>query len=109
MPLGVNFTLAASAPPEPSPLMIPGQREPGPLTRFAPAPGIARMVVDGTLDAPGRADRRREGGGGPGERRAPGISRWTRLVTSLRGSRVRESRLRRAPATEAVALSPPTV
>jgi hypothetical protein len=51
---------------------IPGEREPGSLTSFAPtAEGRLRIIAGGpsTLDAATAADRRREGGGAPSQRR----------------------------------------
>ena len=49
--------------------IVPGQREPGSLTRFAVSPPAVYGVVDDTLDDATVADRRREGGGAPSERR----------------------------------------
>lgn len=47
---------------------VPGDREPGMLTRFAPLPLDPPEGVS-TMDAATVADRQREGGGAPGERR----------------------------------------
>lgn len=43
--------------------MIPGQWEPGSLTRFAPRPEVRQPMVDVTINAATIADRQREGGG----------------------------------------------
>jgi len=43
--------------------MIPGQWEPGSLTRFAVRPEVRPSMVDVTIDAATIADRQREGGG----------------------------------------------
>ena len=53
---------------------IPGEREPGSLTTFGPiATTRMRIIPDGSssLDAATIAERQREGGGAPNQRRAP--------------------------------------
>jgi hypothetical protein len=52
--------------------MIPGEREPGLLTRFAVSPDIPCSMVDVTIDAATIADRQREGGGAARKRRQAG-------------------------------------
>jgi hypothetical protein len=59
--------------------IVPGQREPGPLTRFdAPATSMRAVAIGpSTMDAATIAERQREGGGAPSERRPVGHrSRW---------------------------------
>jgi hypothetical protein len=54
--------------------IVPGARESGKLTRFGvPAAGM-RIIPDGPsmMDAATIAERQREGGGAPSERRPPG-------------------------------------
>ena len=52
-------------------MMIPGAREPGMLTTFAaPADAPANPGGRSTMDAGTSAERRREGGGAPRQRRA---------------------------------------
>jgi hypothetical protein len=65
-------------------LMVPGQRESGRLTRFGADP----LTIDGvsTMDAATIADRQREGGGAPSERRPAGPSRW-QMVKDLFGGK----------------------
>lgn len=63
--------------------IVPGDREPGRLTRFRPAPS-AEAVQDRSslMDAGTTAERRREGGGSPRARRATHHrSLWTRLTS----------------------------
>ena len=66
---------------------IPGEREPGRLSRFGRAPAISLGVPErpGMMDAGTVAERQREGGGAPNERRAPREpSRWNGLVEFLK-------------------------
>jgi hypothetical protein len=54
-----------------APAMIPGERQPGALTR-SPAPGAINTVgpaQPSTMDAAVTAERQREGGGAPRQRR----------------------------------------
>jgi hypothetical protein len=98
------------APREPLSTMIPGQRESGSLTRFANTPVMVEPMVDRTMDGAGRADRQREGGGAPGERRpARRPPRWTSLRERVASWRDRSRVLDAAPAAEAVALHPPVL
>jgi hypothetical protein len=57
--------------------MIPGERLPGALTRSAAQTAMAAHMPaqPGTMDAAVTAERQREGGGAPGQRR-PGGRRW---------------------------------
>jgi hypothetical protein len=56
--------------------IVPGQREAGRLTRFAMA--VADIAIEGpsSMDAATIADRQREGGGAPSERRPAVQARW---------------------------------
>jgi hypothetical protein len=64
--------------------VTPGLREPGRLTRFAPSVLAMHTTVDGTMDAATIADRQREGGGSPAERRPARASWWSSLVAGIR-------------------------
>ena len=64
-------------------LMIPGQRDPGTLTRFAAERLAVQTMADVTVDAALRADRQREGGGAASERRAVGRSLWRGFVDAV--------------------------
>jgi hypothetical protein len=75
---------------------IPGAREPGMLTTFrALAPSV--VIPDGpsTMDAATTAERRREGGGAPGQRRpdrdrsaSQGLEQWLQqFATAARAVR----------------------
>jgi hypothetical protein len=66
---------------------IPGEREPGRLTRFGRAAASGPTVPEGptTMDAVTVAERQREGGGAPSERRPAGArSRWNGVVEFLK-------------------------
>jgi len=66
---------------------IPGEREPGMLSRFGRAAANSPSIPEGpgTMDAVTVAERQREGGGAPNERRAPREpSRWNGLVEFLK-------------------------
>jgi hypothetical protein len=65
-------------------LMIAGEREVGSLARFAATPEMAHSMVDPTLDAATIADRQREGGGAPRERRPARVRRWRTLLQRVR-------------------------
>lgn len=65
--------------------MVPGQREPGALTRFAPGPVVVAPLHDVTLDTSLRADRQREGGGAASERRPAVRSRWRAVLDAMMG------------------------
>jgi len=52
------------------PRMIPGEREAGGLTRFAPVYPVLPGTPDATVDDALKADRQREGGGGVSPRRS---------------------------------------
>ena len=56
--------------------IVPGQREAGRLTRFAVAVGDMPIEGPSTMDAATIADRQREGGGAPSERRPAVPARW---------------------------------
>lgn len=60
--------------------IVPGQREAGRLTRFGIAVGDM-PTIDGpsTMDAATTADRQREGGGAPSERRSGAMGGLARL------------------------------
>jgi hypothetical protein len=74
-------------------LMIPGERESGPLTRFAVSPEVVHSMVDVTMDAATIADRRREGGGAARERRPARVPPWTVLMQRVAAMwRLREHR-----------------
>lgn len=102
MPVTPNSQIDAHVFPE---TMIPGQREPGSLTRFAVTPNVVQTMVDVTMDAAGRADRQREGGGAPSERRPAHASRWAALLERIGVRRGRQSPLT-APVTDGVAVHP---
>ena len=65
---------------------IPGEREPGPQTRLGgPSTGI-RILSDWPMSAATIADRQREGGGAPSQRRrASAESGWRRTWRTVRG------------------------
>lgn len=64
--------------------MIPGEREPGPQTRFAASTTGTRMLSDWPMSAATIADRQREGGGAPSQRRrASSDSGWRRTWRTL--------------------------
>jgi hypothetical protein len=84
MPVTANMPNVASLDHGSSPTMIPGQREAGSLTRFAVSHPAVDYPVDLTLDAATIADRQREGGGAPSERRPLDVSRWTALKARFR-------------------------
>jgi hypothetical protein len=102
MPETPNTTMVASVTREPLLPMIPGQRESGSLTRFAVMPGMVETMVDVRMDAAGRADRQREGGGAPSERRPARILRWRSLLQRVAAWRVRKTPLEVAPGKEVV-------
>ena len=59
---------------------IPGEREPGPQTRFGGPSTSIRILSDWPMAAATIADRRREGGGAPSQRRrASAESGWRRM------------------------------
>ncbi len=64
--------------------MVPGAFQPEPLIRFARLP-LAVVSGDALLDAATVADRQREGGGAPSERRAPGEGGWRGWMGRLLG------------------------
>jgi hypothetical protein len=70
------------------PLSIPGTREPGMLTTFGVPAASGPSVPDGpsTMDAVTTAERQREGGGAPSQRRP----RRTRVRSTGAGSRLHE-------------------
>jgi hypothetical protein len=109
MPEPSDTQIVAAESPESLSPMIPGQYEPrGSLTRFAVTPDVVHTMVDRTIDAAGVADRQREGGGAPSERRPARVSRWAALMERLGVMRVRETR----PAVSVsapVALNPPVL
>lgn len=63
--------------------VTPGLRESAALTRFAPSV-VAHAAVDMTLDAATIADRQREGGGSPAERRPKRAPWWKSLMARSR-------------------------
>ena len=65
--------------------MVPGRRERGALTRFAAGHAAVAATYDVSLDAALRADRQREGGGGPSERRPAVRSRWRAMLDRMMG------------------------
>jgi len=65
------LTNATEAPRFTSSKMIPGQWEPGSLTRFAVPPEVRPAMVDVTINAATIADRQREGGGAARKRHLP--------------------------------------
>ena len=83
-----NVTESASSHVSP---MIPGQWEPGSLTRFAVRPEVRQPMVDVTIDAATIADRQREGGGA--RKRDPArVSPLTTLMRRVRAMwRIRET------------------
>jgi hypothetical protein len=93
MPVTSNVEMVGSRFPQPSSPMIPGQREAGSLTRFAVTPDMVRTGADVTIDAAARADRQREGGGAPSERRPARLSRWAALVALIGAPRIRKTPL----------------
>lgn len=65
---------------------IPGEREPGPQTRFRGSTTGTRILSDWPMAAATIADRRREGGGAPSPlRRASTESGWRRTWRAVRG------------------------
>ena len=65
---------------------IPGEREPGPQTRFGGPTTGTRILSDWPMDAATIADRRRERGGSPSQRRrASTESDWRRTWRAMRG------------------------
>jgi hypothetical protein len=93
--------------------IIPGQREPGPLTRFdAPATSVRAVpLAPSTMDAATIAERQREGGGAPSERRPVGHrSRWAIVKGALAAMWPLQPRPQPgeiAAPTPAVTVSPP--
>ena len=66
--------------------MIPGGREPSPQTRFGGPTTGTRILSDWPMSAATIADRQREGGGAPSERRrASAESGWRRTWRAVRG------------------------
>ena len=66
--------------------MIPGEREPGPQTRFGGSDTGTKILTDWPMSAATIADRRREGGGAPSQRRrASPESGWRRTWRTVRG------------------------
>lgn len=59
--------------------MIPGAREPRPLTTFGP-PAVPQVMPEGpsTMSTETTADRQLEGGGAPSQRGGPAATRATR-------------------------------
>jgi hypothetical protein len=103
MPVTMNVPNVASIDRESSPIMIPGKREAGALTRFAVSHPAVDYPVDVTLGAATIADRQREGGGAPSERRPISVSGWTALKARFR---TRWSRGTPAPATSTATAKP---
>lgn len=66
-------------------ILIPGAREPGMLTSFRSS-GVDVLLPDGpsTMDAATIAERQREGGGAPNQRRSANERSWRGLVRRLR-------------------------
>ncbi len=64
--------------------MIPGQWEPGSLTRFAVRPEVRQPMVDVTIDAATIADRQREGGGIARNQHRGRVSPLTALMRRVR-------------------------
>jgi len=65
---------------------IPGEREPGPQTRFGGSDTGTKILTDWPMSAATIADRRREGGGAPSQRRrTSSVSRWMRTWRTVRG------------------------
>jgi hypothetical protein len=65
---------------------IPGERERGPQTRFGGPSTSVHIPSDWPMSAATIADRQREGGGAPGQRRrASAESGWRRRWRTLRG------------------------
>jgi hypothetical protein len=110
MPTAPIVPIVDSVLPEPLSPMIPGLRESGvSLTRFGVTPVVVHTMVDVTMDAAGRADRRREGGDTTGGRHPAVLSRWAALLERLGVRPVRETPRRAAPVTGPVALDPPVL
>jgi hypothetical protein len=62
--------------------LIPGAREPGMLTMVGTSPACAEIPDElGTMDAATVAERQREGGGAPNQRRSAERSRWNMAHT----------------------------
>ena len=67
-------------------VLIPGEREPGPQTRFGGSDTGTKILTDWPMSAATVADRRREGGGAPSQRRRAGPeSGWRRTWRTVRG------------------------
>jgi hypothetical protein len=65
---------------------IPGEREPGPQTRFGGSTIGPRILSDLPMSAATIADRQREGGGAPSQRRrASAETGWRRKWRTVRG------------------------
>ena len=65
--------------------MIPGEREPGPQTRWGGSAAGTQTLADWPMSAATIADRQREGGGGPNQRRRARAAVWSRRWQALRG------------------------
>jgi hypothetical protein len=66
-------------------ILIPGAREPGMLTSFrSPAADVPLRDGPSTMDAATIAERQREGGGVPSQRRSAEERSWRGLVRRLR-------------------------
>ena len=69
---------------------MPGQREMTMLTRFGASVAATSTIAEGpsTMSLQTIADRQREGGGAPSQRRPPRPgSRWTRITSWLSSRR----------------------